>query len=104
MKIRENDVYDSAKEVLNQISINRPFSEFWIHSSHNIYLPSNQWKSMWSGTNVNVMAFRTTTNPVVKYIFTIGILLFYRIMGVLWRGVMWSCLFGAREEEEYGRV
>ena len=28
LKSRENNVYDPAKEVFNQISIDRPFSEF----------------------------------------------------------------------------
>lgn len=46
LKSRDNDVYDPAKEVFNQASMNRPFSEFWIHSSHNTYLSGNQWKSM----------------------------------------------------------
>jgi len=46
LKIAENDVFDPAKEVLDRESMNRPISEFWVHSSHNTYLSGDQWKSM----------------------------------------------------------
>jgi len=46
LKSSDNDVFDPAKEVFDQKSMNRPFSEFWIHSSHNTYLSGDQCKSM----------------------------------------------------------
>ena len=61
------------------------------------------WTLIWSGTDVDVLALRTISNPVVKYGFSIEILLFYAILGVLRRRVLWQCIFGAREEE-CGRV
>ena len=39
-----------------------------------------------SGKDVNVLALQTISSPVIKYGFTIGIPLFYTIVGVLRRG------------------
>ena len=52
----------------------------------NTYFSGNQWKSMWSETDVDVLVLRTIYNSVIKYGFTIGIPLFYTIVGVLRRG------------------
>jgi len=45
LRSSKNDIYDPAKEVFNRESMDRPFSEYWIHSSHNTYLCGDQWKS-----------------------------------------------------------
>jgi len=46
LKSTDNDVFDPAKEMFDHNVMNRPFSEFWIYSSHNTYLSGDQWKSM----------------------------------------------------------